>query len=372
MSRNRLPLDFSSRRTLALGLTQLVWGVFYIPLWQTALALAGPRRLGAVAGLAVSSLLFAVIVTSPAVYWRNWRVRRARWTLWALTAVSGPITVALIGLPDGAGLLTYLAVEAVLLLRAPWSLAWVGLIAAAYTVLALTAAPAERADLWSNLATCVIVSTAVFGSAQFIVLHRRLHRWQRGLAELAVDAERGRIARDLHDELGATLTGIAVKAELAGALLGRDEPAARSAIADIGALAHSALERARQVVGGLRRADLAAELATARDALAAARVDSQVAGAPADVAAQWQEVFAWGLREGITNVIRHAGARRVWITFLPDRLVVADDGPGAGLDDDEWSYGLVGLSARAATVGARVQLRRRGQRTALVISGRRT
>jgi len=135
---------------------------------------------------------------------------------------------------------------------------------------------------------------------------------------LAVVAERERIARDLHDLLGHTLTAVAVKADLAGRLLDT-HPAelakARAEIEDIRRTARSALADVRAAVTGMRSTRLAHELAAARRALDSAGIAFSVQGVPPALPEPVETALAFVLLEGVTNVVRHAQARQCRVDF---------------------------------------------------------
>jgi two-component system sensor histidine kinase DesK len=173
------------------------------------------------------------------------------------------------------------------------------------------------------------------------------------LARMAVAAERERFARDLHDLLGHTLSVITLKAELAGRLLpGRPDDAARE-VADLEGVARAALSEVRETVSGYRQPTLERELAGAKMALAAARIDAQVESAIGALDPAAEAVLAWTVREGATNVIRHSGARRCRISLgCADgeaRVEIADDGNGTAAATG--GNGLAGLRERALAVG---------------------
>ncbi|MCU9968568.1 sensor histidine kinase [Mobiluncus mulieris] len=170
----------------------------------------------------------------------------------------------------------------------------------------------------------------------------------------AIAQERERVARDVHDVLGHSLTVIALKSELAGKLVERDPTRAQAEIAAITKLARDSIGELRSTVGGLRVQDLTTELANARQACLAAEIDLRVTGEVADIPPQAQAVFAWGSREAITNVIRHSGASRVEITMTPHSLVVTDN--GRGIPDDACGNGLRGLRERVANLGGSLKL----------------
>jgi two-component system sensor histidine kinase DesK len=175
-------------------------------------------------------------------------------------------------------------------------------------------------------------------------------------ARLAVDKERSRFARELHDIMGNSLTVIAVKAELAQKLLEVDLDRARAEIADVERLSRDAMTDVRRAVEGYRDITLPGELVRARAALTAAEIEPDLPSSTDGVPAELQELFAWTVREGVTNVIRHSAATRCVVRLSPDRAEVADNGT-AGPSLGGHGSGLDGLRERAADVGATVVTR---------------
>jgi two-component system sensor histidine kinase DesK len=171
-------------------------------------------------------------------------------------------------------------------------------------------------------------------------------------AELMVQQERNRMARDLHDILGHSLTVITVKAELAGRLLDTGaEDRARSEVADLERLSRTALADVRKAVEGYREISLSGELARAREALAAAGITARTPTALDQVPADLVEPFAWTVRETVTNVLRHSRATTCTISVTPSSITVADDGVGAA-GTRGIGNGLSGLRERASMAGA--------------------
>lgn len=168
---------------------------------------------------------------------------------------------------------------------------------------------------------------------------RELRAAQHELAELAVAEERNRVARDLHDILGHSLTVIAVKAELARRLVRLDADRAEREAADVEELARGALADVRATVSGYRGVTLAGELAEARAALDAAGIEARLPSAVDSVAARYRELFGWALREGVTNVVRHARASVCEVALGPDWLQIDDDGVGqpSGPTPGDWA-----------------------------------
>ncbi|WP_147918976.1 sensor histidine kinase [Ruania zhangjianzhongii] len=150
-------------------------------------------------------------------------------------------------------------------------------------------------------------------------------------ARLAVAEERHRMARDLHDVLGHSLTVITVKIELAGRLLDVDPDRARTELAGLERLSRDTLHDVRRAVEGYRDLSLAGELVRAREALESADILAHLPSAVDEVPTQVRDLYAWAVREGITNVIRHSGASTCTVQVTPERLTIVDDGAGPGV-----------------------------------------
>jgi two-component system sensor histidine kinase DesK len=174
---------------------------------------------------------------------------------------------------------------------------------------------------------------------------------QRELADRAVADERARIAADLHDILGHSLTVVTVKAELAQRLLDVDLERARAELRELEGLARDALSDVRATALGVRGISLPGEIAAAREALAAADVRAELPGATDAVPTRNRELFAWTIREAVTNVVRHSRAGRCEVRLAPGSVEILDDGPGGGPPAVD-GQGLPGLRRRAEAVGA--------------------
>jgi two-component system, NarL family, sensor histidine kinase DesK len=208
------------------------------------------------------------------------------------------------------------------------------------------------------------VGALMLALGRLIQANRALQSAHERIEQLAVEAERERFARDLHDLLGHSLSVITLKAELAGRLL-PDRPAeARRHVGELEGVARAALSEVRETVSGYRRPTLAGELAGARVALDAAGIEMRVREPAAALPADVEAVLAWAIREGTTNVIRHSGARRCEIAIEPDVAAGAasaeihDDGRGVGgarPDGGRSGNGIDGLRERAALLAGRVE-----------------
>ena len=190
---------------------------------------------------------------------------------------------------------------------------------------------------------------------------QELMRKQEEVEHMATIAERERISRDLHDLLGHSLSLIALKAELARKLVHRDIDACAREVGDIETSARQALAEVRAAVTGYREKGLASALASARASLAAADVRLEEKMERFELAPAAENVLALALREAVTNVVRHAGARRCSVSLALEHgvavLRIADDGQARSEADIRHGNGLSGMRERAQSLGGRLALR---------------
>ncbi|HYG62023.1 MAG TPA: sensor histidine kinase, partial [Thermoanaerobaculia bacterium] len=189
----------------------------------------------------------------------------------------------------------------------------------------------------SSWITAVVFSVMICGVnlhfSERTRANAKLRATQEEVERLARTVERERIARDLHDLLGHTLSVITLKAELAGKLLNRDPERAAEEIHEVERISRDALREVREAVVGYRSEGLKAELARARLALESSGIAFEYLLTPLDVDPARETVLALAVREAVTNVIRHAGARSCRIAVEQGaggvvRLEVRDDGRG--------------------------------------------
>lgn len=193
---------------------------------------------------------------------------------------------------------------------------------------------------------------AIYGFQQMMIGNNRLRDAQQENQRLAISEERNRFARDLHDILGHSLTVITVKAELAARLMDVDPARAKAEVLDLERLSRDALADVRRAVAGYRELTLPGELSHARTALAAAEIAADLPNTTDSVEGDLRDLFAWTVREGITNVVRHSGASRCTVRLTSTSVEVRDDGHGPGPMPGEPGHGLLGLRERAAAFGA--------------------
>ena len=167
-----------------------------------------------------------------------------------------------------------------------------------------------------------VIGLITAGIVMLVSTIRELELAREERARLAVAEERLRLARDLHDLLGHSLSLIAVKSELAKHLVTHDADKARQEIEDIERVSRDALVDVRSTVSGYRQRTKAEELASATDMLTAADIDFQIHDSVDTIPPDVEHVLAWTIREGVTNVIRHSRASRcsISIKWISDQV----------------------------------------------------
>ncbi len=213
---------------------------------------------------------------------------------------------------------------------------------------------------WS-WAICTLVSLVVGGTnivfAQQKRASQKLDLAHEEIAHLAKVAERERIARDLHDVLGHTLSVVVLKSELAGRLLDRDPERARAEIREVEDVARKALSEVREAIRGYRAEGLVAEIDRASRTLQAAGVTFVCEAKPPKLHATEETVLSLIVREAVTNIVRHAHASRCCLEFNKNgngtSLVVEDNGRGGVRQEGN---GLRGMRERVESLGGRLQV----------------
>jgi two-component system sensor histidine kinase DesK len=200
-------------------------------------------------------------------------------------------------------------------------------------------------------------------------MNHRLRKANEEIEQLAKVAERERIARDLHDVLGHTLSVITLKSELAGKLIDRDPARAGKEILEVSEISRQALSEVRDAIRGYRAKGLAAELAQAKTTLETAGLTVQCdAASTVKLPAVQESVLSLVVREGVTNVVRHAQARTCRLRLEQNNgtccLEIQDDGLGS---HGEEGNGLRGMRERVEMLGGTL-LRETGSGTKLTIT----
>lgn len=286
-------------------------------------------------------------------------------TLWFGLMIMLLAIAVIVGGAPALGATPYIVSYAVFSFR--WRTTAVIFVGAMATVALVPAATGTLGEFWF---LPVIVASVGGSTALLRVSIDRAVAYNDLQAELAMSQHRSRVARDVHDVLGHSLTAIVLKTQVTEALVseleradGPDEPRelvaeVRGQLLEMQDLSRQALAEIRNTVTGLRMGDLSGEVTAARSLLDDAGVQLNVSGNIAEVPDDVAGVLGWVVREAVTNVARHADATSCSIDFAPDGalLAVTDNGPGStGIREGN---GLRGLRERLESHGLELVIRR--------------
>ncbi|MDF2434717.1 MAG: two-component system, NarL family, sensor histidine kinase DesK [Mucilaginibacter sp.] len=362
-------------RLTAHGARQWYLGAASGLLWQTLLVVSviigRAPVLSKVLGLALLAVLYAVfMVLGPLIARERTSVRVA------IIAAYWAVSFALFPLIGSQTIWLWLLVVATLAFTG-LSLRLAGLSSLVVVLLQFGIAALAHFELGTIFAPIVTAVAAItlIGLGALTRSSADLRLAHHEIARLAVIEERARFGRDLHDVLGHSLTVVAVKSDLARRLVRIDPDGAEVELADIEKIARSALSDLRLAVSNYREISLDSELAAANTALSAAGIDAHFPPTVDQIDPGLRSVFAWVLREGVTNVIRHSDADTCWVTAGTDHLTVADNGHGprgnTAAERTDHGNGLRGLRERTSEVGAELVIGRSSGHGGFELTARR-
>jgi two-component system sensor histidine kinase DesK len=314
---------------------------------------------GAVTLVAVFCVLYVFLLS---IWWQN--RARGRIGLAALAALA--LTASLVFGKDWTSIFIYVSAAAGFII---WDRRRALLVVAACTVTYVVVSEIVHVtpdNLWGELLPVALIGFAMIGFKMQIVLNIQLRQARGEVAKLAANEERLRLARDMHDLTGQSLSLITLKSELAVKRLSRlpaspEVDAVATELADIGRVSRQTLHDIREAVSGYRRPTLAVEIITARTSMEAAAIalddDPALMTRSGTFDAEAEAVLAWCLREAATNVVRHSGAQhcRIRLTERHHELAleVSDDGRGVAANGTATGSGLHNMSERLSAVGGR-------------------
>ena len=274
----------------------------------------------------------------------------------ALAHIAGMVLLGLLYQPINAGACTFFIFAAAML---PFCVesqaaAWAGLLAiGAIGALEGLLLHVGGWQLFYSALFPMIIGAGNTFFAERNRMNRKLRKANEEIEHLAKVAERERIARDLHDVLGHTLSVITLKSELAGKLIDRDPRRAGKEIREVEEISRQALSDVRDAIRGYRSKGLLAEMAQAKSTLETAGVTVRCdASTIVKLPAMQEGVLTMAVREAVTNVVRHAQARNCSLRLEQQngacRLEIEDDGRG-GLQNE--GNGLRGMRERVEMLG---------------------
>ena len=335
-----------TRKLRELGWERFAWLVYSIPFLAGAFQ---PRLSGR-----ETAAQLAAYVVFLAAYFAGYTARRGRIVL--LVVVMDLLAVAFSTRNPGTVAFWIYGAGVLGNLRPPRHAA----IALAVQVAIAGAAPAWMGmPVWYWPVSAVISALVGGVTIQAAVnddRNAKLRLAQEEVERLAKVAERERIARDLHDLLGHTLSVIVLKSELARKLVARDAARAAQEIEEVERIAREGLAEVRTAITGYRASGVQAEMEHVRKALSSAGIDATVEAHPVRLDAAQDTALSLALREAATNVIRHAGATRCHIRFYTQDgsvlMEVADNGRGGNAP---FGHGLTGMRERIQALGGVLQ-----------------
>ncbi|PRX67400.1 two-component system sensor histidine kinase DesK [Nonomuraea fuscirosea] len=318
--------DFAKGRTAARAgacawLLLIGW-----PLW--AFMERGPEPLAVIAALGGVAVFAACWV---AIMWRMLSSRATTSNPWAVAGLagSGLALLPLFGPPWAYTSFVY-AVSAFAATLPTGAFAAATAATAAVEVTALLVSGAPPAQVWWVPLVIAAQAGAVHSLRHMGLLVARLDAARAEVARLAVENERLRFARDLHDTLGHTLTSITIRSQLAARLAPADPGRAAAEMTEVEGAARRALDEVRRTITGYRAPSLSEELEGASRNLGVAGIEVTVSPADGPIPAAAEALLAWSVREAATNVLRHSRARHCRIALRLDEtsaaLEVVDDG----------------------------------------------
>jgi two-component system sensor histidine kinase DesK len=264
----------------------------------------------------------------------------------ALGAVAGVTLLGVIFAPYNLGAAVFIIYATMFV---PYAVG--GDIAPAAAIIALILAVVGL-ESWLLHLSRVFWTYSVFYAVIFGTGNTYAARYVLAAERLAKAKERDRIARDLHDVLGHTLSVIILKAELAGKLLDRDLERAKAEIGDVEKISREALAEVRQTISGYRADSLQSAFERAKSTLKSAGIALECQSTKVGITPAQERVLALALREAVTNVVRHARAKRCRLELQElngaCRLEIHDDGRG-GLHEE--GHGLRGMRERIEALG---------------------
>ncbi len=250
--------------------------------------------------------------------------------------------------------------------------------------------PTDLISLFPIMMVLLLLPFGMRSVNRQIELRKQLDAANEQIGELMKKEERMRIARDLHDTLGHTLSLITLKSQLVERMALKDPERARQEAQEIQETSRAALRQVRELVSEMRAIKLSEELIEAREMLRTANMalhvngESKLQGVP-DLT---QNILSLCLKEAVTNIVKHSRAENCTVTIFQSGsevgMNIEDDGVGpngkketetgeqtggSGLEQVGGGNGLKGMRERLALIEGKLELGpRAGKGTLLSVS----
>ncbi|MBG9734463.1 sensor histidine kinase [Paenibacillus alvei] len=196
----------------------------------------------------------------------------------------------------------------------------------------------------------MLLPSILYIRARAASLQGQLDAANEQLEHYVLQEERHRIARDLHDTLGQTLTMIKLKSELAARWVDKDPVQAKEELKDIMDTSRIALKQVRELVSEMKFISLSSELAHSRKLLHTAGIELEIVeqGTPPLLSSVEETMMALSVREAITNMIKHSQAQHCTIRLqaADSRYTICITDDGVGLNQKEGGNGILSMKER--------------------------
>lgn len=246
--------------------------------------------------------------------------------------------------------------------------------------------PTNTPIIFLQLIQISIISVIIFGLIGYVVsglsqsvqtrrvelaaANRKLAQYASSLEELTISRERNRMARELHDTLAHTLSGLSVQLETARTFWDVDEATAKGLLDESLAATRSGLQETRRALQSLRASPLEdlglvlalRGLADSAESRTYLKLNLTLPTQPLELPADIEQGIYRVAQEAVNNVVKHATAQTLTLSLKVDEqieLIVTDDGVGfstSSAQNSDGHYGLVGIQERAALINGQLTI----------------
>ncbi|EOP34434.1 sensor histidine kinase [Bacillus toyonensis] len=220
------------------------------------------------------------------------------------------------------------------------------------------------ANLVNIVPMFILMLLTPFGMRNFNqkkMLKNQLNEANEQIKDLVKREERQRIARDLHDTLGHTLSLITLKSQLVEKLIVKNPERASVEAKEITQTSRTALKQLRELISDMRMITVEEELEQIKVILQAANIELEIEqeASASSLSPIEQNILGMCLREAVTNVVKHSKATQCTVSVLESQgeLILKVEDNGIGLEDqNNDGNGIRGMKERIALIDGFVEL----------------